>query len=48
MLDFNGQPLMLGKAIIEGLKLINVDLDPFPYQILTSMGGPQKEQRLTK
>jgi hypothetical protein len=31
LLDFNSQPLMLGKAIIEGFKVINVDLDPFPY-----------------
>jgi hypothetical protein len=48
LLDFSVQPLMLGKVVIEGLKLINVDLEPFPYQILTYMGGPQKEQGLTK
>jgi len=42
LLGFSVQPLMLGKAVIEGFKLINVNLDPFPYQILKYMGGPQK------
>ncbi len=39
LLDFSVQPLMLGKAIIDGFILIDVDLDPCPYHILTSMGG---------
>jgi hypothetical protein len=38
-LDFGAQPLMLGKAFIDGLGLTNVDLEPCPYKILTSMGG---------
>jgi len=29
----------LGKAAIDSLGLINVNLDPCPYHILTSMGG---------
>jgi hypothetical protein len=47
LLDFNLQPLMLGKVVI-GLRLTNVDCDPCPYQILTSMGGLEKAQGLTK
>jgi hypothetical protein len=38
---------MLGK-VVNGLGLINVDLNPCPYQILTSMGGLEKAQGLTK
>jgi hypothetical protein len=30
---------MLGKAIIDGLGLIDVNCHPCPYKILTSMGG---------
>jgi hypothetical protein len=30
---------MLGKVVVDGLGLIDVDLDPYPYHILTSMGG---------
>jgi hypothetical protein len=36
------QPLMLGKMIIKGLELIKIDLNPFPYQILTN--GSKKVQ----
>jgi hypothetical protein len=39
---------MLGKIVIDGLGLTNVDLDPCPYHILTSMGGLEEAQRLTK
>jgi hypothetical protein len=28
---------MLGKAIVDGLGLIDVNLDPCPYHILTSL-----------
>jgi hypothetical protein len=38
---------MLGK-VVDGLGLIDVDLDPCPYQILTSMGGSKKARGLTK
>jgi hypothetical protein len=48
LLDFGVQPLMLGKATVNGLGLTNVDLDPCPYHILTSMGGLEKTRRLTK
>ncbi len=48
MLDSNVQPLMLGKIVVDGLGLTNANLDPCPYQILTSMGGSKKAQRLTK
>jgi len=48
LLDFGVQPLMLGKTTIDGLRLTNVDLDQFPYHILTSMGGLKKAQRLAK
>ncbi len=34
--------LMLGKIIVNGFGLINVDLDPCPYHILTSIGGLEK------
>ncbi len=45
LLDSSAQPLMLGnigKDIVDGLGLINVNFDPCPYQILTSMGGLKK------
>jgi hypothetical protein len=42
VLDFNAQPLMLGKIIIDGFGLIDANLDPCPYHILTSMGGLEK------
>ncbi len=48
LLDFGVQPLMLGKAIVDGLGLIDVDLDPCPYHILTTMGGLEKTLGLTK
>jgi hypothetical protein len=48
VLDSSAQPLMLGKAVIDGLGLIDADLDLCPYHILTSMGGSEKAQRLTK
>jgi hypothetical protein len=48
LLDFNVQPLMLGKAVVDGLGLTNVDFDPCPYQIFASMGGSKKVRRLTK
>jgi hypothetical protein len=48
LLDFGVQPLMLGKANIDGLRLTNADLDQFPYHILTSMGGLKKVGGLAK
>ncbi len=39
---------MLGKTVVNGLGLTDVDFDPCPYHILTYMGGLQKAQRLTK
>jgi len=48
LLDFGVQPLMLGKATIDSLKLTNVDLDQFPYHILTYMGGLKKARGLAK
>jgi hypothetical protein len=39
---------MLGKVAVDGLGLIDVDLGPCPYQILTSMGGSKKARKLTK
>jgi hypothetical protein len=39
---------MLGKVVMEGLRLINLDLEPCPYQILTSMGGLEEAQKITK
>ncbi len=41
-LDSDVQPLMLGKVVVDGLGLIDLDLDPCPYHILTSMGGSKK------
>jgi hypothetical protein len=48
LLDFGAQPLMLGKATIDGLGMTNANVDPCPYQILTSMGGLEKARGLTK
>jgi hypothetical protein len=39
LLDSSVQPLILGKVIVDGLRLIDVNFDPCPHQILTSMGG---------
>jgi len=48
LLDFGVQPLMLGKVVIDGFGLTNVDFDPCPYQILACMGGSEKARGLTK
>jgi hypothetical protein len=48
VLDFDVQPLMLSKTIVEWSWIDQHDLDPCPYHILTSMGGLEKAQRLTK
>jgi hypothetical protein len=39
---------MLGKVVVEGLGLTNVNLEPCPYQILTSMGRSERTQGITK
>jgi len=39
---------MLGKVIVEGLKLIDVNLKPCSYYILTSTGGSKRAWGLTK
>jgi hypothetical protein len=39
---------MLCKKIIEGLGLIDVDFEPFPYRIVISMGSSKKTYGLTK
>jgi len=46
--DFGVQSLILGKVVIQCFDLTNVDLEPCPYQILTSKGGLEKAQGLTK
>jgi hypothetical protein len=38
----------LGKVVVGGVGLTNVDFDPCPYHILTFMGGSKKAQGLTK
>jgi hypothetical protein len=48
LLDFGVQPLMLGKVVVDGLGLTNVNLHPCPYHILTSIGGLEKSWGLTK
>ncbi len=45
MLDSDVQPLMLGKIVVDGLELTNVNLDPCPYHILTSTSGLKKAQK---
>jgi hypothetical protein len=37
---------MLGKVAIDGLGLTDVDLDPCPYEIFTSINGLEKSRRL--
>jgi hypothetical protein len=39
---------MLGKVTMEGLDLIDMDVEPCPYKILTSMGKSKKAWRLIK
>jgi len=48
LLDFHVQPLMLGKAIVDGLGLTNVNFNPCPYHILTLINHSKMAQRLTK
>ncbi len=48
LFDSNAQSFMLGKVVVEGFGLTNVDFEQCPYQILTSMGGLEKAQGLTK
>jgi len=38
MLNFDNQPLMLGKVVMEGLGLTNENIKHCPYQIFKSMG----------
>jgi hypothetical protein len=44
LLDFNVQPLMLGKTTVDGLGLTNADLDPCPYHILTPWVGQRNHE----
>jgi hypothetical protein len=39
---------MLGKTIVEGLRLTNVKLEPCMYQILTLVGKSERIQVITK
>jgi hypothetical protein len=39
---------MLGKVTMEGRKLIDRDVEPCPYKILTSMGKLKKTWKLIK
>lgn len=48
LLDSEVQPLMLIKVIVDDLGLIDFDLNPCPYQILTSMDGSKMAWRLTE
>ncbi len=48
LLDYNVQPLVLGKVVADGLGLTDGDLGPCPYQILTLMSGSKKARKLTK
>ncbi len=49
LLNFNVQPLVLGKAIVDSPKMTNVDFSPMPiYYILTSMSDSHTIQRLIK
>jgi len=48
LLDFGAQPLMLGKATIDGFGLTNANFDQCPYHILTSMGELKKARGLMK
>jgi hypothetical protein len=48
LLDSGAQPSMLGKVAMEGLTLTNANLEPWQYQILTSMGESKIVQKITK
>jgi hypothetical protein len=48
LFDSNAQPLMLGRVVVDGLGLTNVDIGPYSYHIFTSMGGLEKARKLTK
>jgi hypothetical protein len=42
LLDLGIEPLMLGKVVVVGLRLTDVNSEPCPYRILTSMGRSKK------
>jgi len=42
LLNFDVQPSMFGKAIVDGFGLINGDFDPCPYHTLTSIGSLER------
>jgi hypothetical protein len=48
LLDSSVQLLMLGTVAMEGFKMINANIKPCLYYILTSMGGLKKAWGLTK
>ncbi len=48
LLDFGVQPLMLGKATIDGLRLTNADLDQFPYHIFDIHGWVKESMEVSQ
>ena len=48
LLDSGAQPLMLGKAAVQGLGLKRAEVEPCPFQIHTSLGGQEKTQYMTR
>jgi hypothetical protein len=48
LLDLGVQPLMLSIMVVEGFRLINVNLKPCSYETMTLMGMSKRARGLTK
>lgn len=41
-MDSGAQPLIIGKTLVEELGLTANDLEPYPFTIVTSVGGMER------
>ena len=48
LLDSGAQPLMLGKAVVRGLRLIPEQVERCPFMIRTSLGEPEARPYITR
>jgi hypothetical protein len=48
MMDSGAQPVMIGKRLADSLALTLANLDPYPFTIVTSVGGTERATGYTK
>ena len=48
MMDSGAQPVMIGKKLSDSLGLTLANYDPFPFTIVTSVGGTKRATCYTK